>query len=103
MAGNRTCIVPETTPVQKSLVLVVVNRQGGFLLLLLKAGENKTTYTYNYNTQINKMTLNLINKYVLGMLKDSRVPEHFSSNATFRCVPNQICHKLHNFRNGGGE
>lgn len=37
-----TCIVPETTPVQKSLVLVVVNLQGGFLLLLLKAGENKT-------------------------------------------------------------
>lgn len=33
-----TCIVPETTPVQKSPVLVVVNLQEGFLLVVLKAG-----------------------------------------------------------------
>lgn len=33
-----TCIVPETTPVQKSPVLVVVILQGHFVLLL-EAGE----------------------------------------------------------------
>lgn len=35
-----TCIVPETTPVQKSRVLVVEILQGHFLLLL-EAGSNK--------------------------------------------------------------
>lgn len=38
---NVTCIVPETTPVQTSPVLVAVNLQEDFLLLLLKASGNK--------------------------------------------------------------
>lgn len=38
--GVCTCIVPETTPVQKSPVLVVVILQGHFVLLL-EAGKRK--------------------------------------------------------------
>lgn len=38
-----TCIVPETTPVQKTQVLVVVILQGHFLLLLLEAGKIRWT------------------------------------------------------------
>lgn len=38
--GIFTCIVPETTPVQKSPVLVVVILQGHFVLLL-EAGKRE--------------------------------------------------------------
>lgn len=38
--GVFTCIVPETTPVQKSPVLVVVILQGHFVLLL-EAGKGE--------------------------------------------------------------